>query len=117
MEEIIQQVGSFLLGAVPTMILFVVLVIAYQILVQGPLTATLNERRARTTGAIEDAEKAIEKAEARAAEYDQKLRQARSAVYKAREQRVKQWTAERDSALEAARRSAQQKVIAARQDL
>ena len=117
MEEIIQQVGSFLLGAVPTMILFVVLVIAYQILVQGPLTATLNERRARTTGAIEDADKAIEKAEARAEEYDLKLRQARSAVYKAREQRIKQWTAERDSALEAARKSAQQKVIEAREDL
>jgi F-type H+-transporting ATPase subunit b len=117
MEEIIQQVGSFLLGAVPTMILFVVLVIAYQILVQGPLTATLNERRARTTGAVEDAEKAIKKAEARTAEYDLKLRQARSEVYKAREQRVKQWTAERDAALEVARKSAQQKVIEARQDL
>jgi F-type H+-transporting ATPase subunit b len=117
MEEIIQQVGSFLLGAVPTMIFFVVLVIAYQILVQGPLTATLNERRARTTGAVEDAEKAIKKAEARAAEYDLKLRQARSEVYKAREQRVKQWTAERDAALEVARKSAQQKVIEARQDL
>ena len=117
MQEIIQQVGSFLLGAVPTMILFVVLVIAYQILVQGPLTATLNERRARTTGAIEDAQKAIEKAEARAAEYDLKLRQARSEVYKAREQRVKQWTAERDAALETARKSSQQKVMEARQVL
>ncbi len=61
MQEIIQHVGSFLLGAVPTMILFVVLVIAYQILVQGPLTATLNERRARTTGAIEDAQKPLKK--------------------------------------------------------
>jgi F-type H+-transporting ATPase subunit b len=117
MQELIQQVGSFLLGAVPTMILFTVLVIAYQLLVQGPLTATLNERRARTTGAMEDAQKAIEKAEARAAEYDAKLRQARSEVYKAREQRVKQWTAERDAALDVARKSAQQKVMQAREDL
>ena len=117
MQEIIQQVGSFLLGAVPTMILFVVLVIAYQILVQGPLTATLNERRARTTGAIEDAEKAIEKAEARAAEYDQKLRQARSAVYKAREQRVKQWNAEREAALDTARKASGVKVNQARVEL
>jgi F-type H+-transporting ATPase subunit b len=117
MQEIIQQVGSFLLGAVPTMIVFVVLVLAYQVLVQGPLTATLNERRARTTGAIEDAQKAIEKAEARAAEYDLKLRQARSEVYKAREQRVKQWTAERDAALDVVRKSSQQKVLEAREDL
>jgi len=117
MQEIIQQVGSFLLGAVPTMILFVVLVIAYQLLIQGPLTATLKERRARTTGALEDAQKAMEKAEARAAEYDAKLRQARSEVYKAREQRVKQWTAERDAALEVARKAAQQTVMQAREDL
>src|ERR1039458_7836200 len=75
MPEIIQQVGTLLLGAVPTILLFIVLVLAYQFLVQGPLTATLKQRRARTEGAIEDAHKAIAQAEARAAEYADKLRQ------------------------------------------
>jgi F-type H+-transporting ATPase subunit b len=117
MQEIIQQVGSFLIGAVPTMLLFVVLVLAYQFLVQGPLTATLKQRRARTVGAIEDAQKAIEKSEARAAEYAAKLRQARADVYKVREQRVKQWTAERDATLDAARKAAGQKVSQARVEL
>jgi F-type H+-transporting ATPase subunit b len=117
MQEIIQQVGSFLLGAVPTMLLFIVLVLAYQFLVQGPLSATLKERRARTVGAIEDAQKAIEKAEERAAEYAAKLRQARSEVYKVREQRVKQWSAERDAALDVARKAAGQKVAQARLEL
>src|SRR5580692_7261974 len=98
MQEIIQQVGNFMVGAVPTMLLFIVLVLAYQFLVQGPLTATLKQRRARTVGAIEDAQKAIEKAEAKAAEYAAKLRLARADVYKVREQRVKQWTAGRDAA-------------------
>lgn len=106
-----------MLGAVPTMLLFIVLVLAYQFLVQGPLSATLKQRRARTVGAIEDAQKAIEKAEERAAEYAAKLRQARSEVYKAREQRVKQWTAERDAALDVARKAAQQKVAQARVEL
>jgi F-type H+-transporting ATPase subunit b len=117
MQEIIQQVGSFLVGAVPTMLLFIVLVLAYQLLIQGPLTATLKQRRARTVGAIEDAQKAIEKAEARATEYAAKLRQARADVYKVREQRVKQWTAERDAALDAARKTAGQKVSQARVEL
>jgi F-type H+-transporting ATPase subunit b len=117
MQEILQQVANFMVGSVPTMILFIVLVIAYQFLVQAPLTATLAERRKRTTGALEDAQKAIEKAEASAAEYAAKLRQARAEVYKAREQRVKQWTAERDAALEVARKSAQQKVAQARAEL
>jgi F-type H+-transporting ATPase subunit b len=117
MQEIIQQVGSYLLGAVPTMLLFIVLVLAYQFLVQGPLSATLKERRARTVGAIEDAQRAIEKAEQSAAEYAAKLRQARAEVYKAREQRVKQWTAERDAALDAARKAAGQKVAEAKAEL
>jgi F-type H+-transporting ATPase subunit b len=114
MQEIIQQVGTLLLGAVPTILLFIVLVLAYQFLVQGPLTATLKERRARTEGAVEDAHRAIAQAEARAAEYAAKLRQARAEVFKVREQRVKQWNAERDAALDAARKTAGQKVNQAR---
>jgi F-type H+-transporting ATPase subunit b len=78
------------------------------------LTATLKERRARTEGAVEDAQKAIALAEARAAEYADKLRQARADVYKVREQRVKQRSAERDAALDAARKVASLKVSQAR---
>ena len=117
MPEIIQQVGTLLLGAVPTILLFIVLVLAYQFLVQGPLTATLKQRRARTEGAIEDAHKAIAQAEARAAEYADKLRQARGDVYKVREQRGKQWNAERDAALDAARKAAGLKVNQAKTEL
>lgn len=99
------------------MLLFVVLVLAYQFLVQGPLTATLKERRARTEGAIEDAQKAIALAEAKATEYEAKLRQARAEVYKVREQRVKQRSAERDAALDAARKVAGVKVSQAKAGL
>jgi F-type H+-transporting ATPase subunit b len=117
MEEIVQQVGALLLGAIPTVLLFIVLVLAYQFLVQGPLTKTLAERRARTDGAIEDAHKAIAQAEARAAEYAAKLRGARNEVYKIREQRVKQWTAERDAALDVARKNAGAKVSQTKAEL
>jgi F-type H+-transporting ATPase subunit b len=117
MDEILQQVGTLLLGAIPTAVLFIVLVIAYQFLVQNPLTRTLKERRARTQGAIEDAQKAIAQAEERAQEYAAKLRQARADVYKLREQRIKQWNAERDAALDVARRSAGQKVGQAKAQL
>ena len=117
MQEIVQQVEALLLGAVPTVLLFIVLVLAYQFLVQGPLTATLKQRRARTEGAIEDAQKAIALAEARAAEYEAKLRQARAEVYKVSEQRVKQGNAERDAALDAARKVAGLKVSQAKAEL
>jgi len=114
MQEIIQQLGTLLLGAVPTILLFIVLVISYQFLIQNPLTATLKERRARTEGAVEDAHKAIAKAEERAAEYAAKLRQARAELFKAHEQRVKQWNAERDAALDEARKATGVKVSQAR---
>jgi len=117
MQEILSQVGALLVGAVPTALLFVVLVVAYQFLVQGPLTKTLKERRARTEGAVEDAHKAIAMAEAKAAEYATKLREARVEVYKIRESRVKQWNAERDTALDAARVVAAQKVSQARAEI
>ncbi|MGA2651684.1 MAG: hypothetical protein ABSF28_14225 [Terracidiphilus sp.] len=117
MQEIIQQVGTLLLGSIPTILLFIVLVLSYQFLVQGPLTATLKKRRALTEGALEDAQKAIAAAEAKATEYADKLRQARAEVYKVREQRVKQWNAERDAALEAARKLSSVKVLQAKAEL
>jgi F-type H+-transporting ATPase subunit b len=108
--EIIQQVGALFVGAIPTALLFIVLVISYQLLIQGPLTKTLQERRARTAGAVEDAQKAIAEAELRAADYAARLHEARVEIYKLREQRVKQWNTERDAALELARKAAHGKV-------
>jgi len=117
MQDIFQQIGALLVGAIPTILLFIVLVLAYQFLVQGPLTATLRQRRARTEGALEDAQKAIAQAEARAAEYAAKLREARAEVYKVREQRVKQWNAEREAALDAARKTSGLRVNQSRAEL
>ncbi|HZB89263.1 MAG TPA: hypothetical protein VE291_11430 [Terracidiphilus sp.] len=117
MQEIFQQLEGYFLGAIPTSLLFIVLVLAYQFLVQGPLSAALKQRRARTAGAVEDAEKAIAQAEERAAEYAAKLRQARAVIFKAREERIKQWNAERDAALDAARKAAGAKVHQARTEI
>jgi len=104
-------------GSIPTALLFLVLVLVYEFLIQKPLSATLARRRALTEGAMEEANKSIARAEARAAEYAEKLRQARAEAYRIREQRLKQWNAERDAALDAARKSARQKVDQAKADL
>lgn len=117
MQEIFDQLGNLFLGAVPTVVLFIVMVVAYRLLVQGPLTAVLKERRARTVGAVEDAHSAIAKAEARAAEYAERLRLARAEAYKARELKTKQLNIEKDAALEVARHAASQTVSVARAEL
>jgi len=106
-----------LVGAIPTALLFIVLVVAYEFLIQGPLTAVLAKRRALTEGAMEDARKAVAEAEAKTQEYAELLRQARADAYKLREQRAKQWSAERDTALNAAREAAGNKVRQARIEL
>ncbi len=117
MQEILQQIGELLVDAIPTALLFIVLVLAYQFLIQGPLTAVLAKRRALTEGAMEDARKAVAEAEAKAAEYAERLRLARADAYKLREQRLKQWSAERDAALDSARKAAGQRVRQAKADL
>jgi F-type H+-transporting ATPase subunit b len=117
MQLILEQLGALLVGAVPTALLFIVLVLAYQFLVQSPLTATLKKRRDLTVGAMEEARKAIEEVEKRAAEYATRLRQARAEAYKLREQRIKQWNLERDAALETARRAAGARVNQATEEV
>jgi F-type H+-transporting ATPase subunit b len=117
MQAILKNLGDMFLGSIPTMLLFIVLVVAYQVLVQGPLSAVLKKRRALTEGAMEDAQKAIARAEDSATEYATKLRQARADVYKIREQRVKQWSAERDAALDTARKAAGEKIAKAKAEI
>ncbi len=110
MQEIILQVGALLLGSVPTLILFVFLVIAYQFLVQTPLTKMLAERRARTLGAVEAAQKSITAAEVRAAEYAEQLRLARTEVFRTRELKMQEWAADREAAIAVARARAAEQV-------
>jgi F-type H+-transporting ATPase subunit b len=117
MNEILNQLGGLVLGSVPTMLLFVLLVIAYGLLVRRPLDRILAERRARTTGAVDQAHGAIAQAEARTAEYEDKLRRAKLEIFSAREQRLKQWTAERDQALAEARAATTEKVQTAKAEI
>jgi len=117
MQALLQQIGDLLLGSLPTLILFIFLVLAYQFLVQGPLSKTLEERRARTSGAQEEARNAIAAAEAKATDYATRLRQARAEVFKLRESRLKEWGRERDERLAQARRAAGDNVAAARTEL
>jgi len=117
MDEILNQLGGLVLGAVPTMVLVLLLVIGYELLVRRPMERVLNERRARTSGAVEHAHAAIAAAEARTAEYEDKLRRARAEILAAREHRLKQWGTERDQALADARAATVEKVKAAKVEI
>ena len=117
MDEILNQLAALVLGAVPTMILFIALVLAYTLLVHKPLKAVLAERRSRTVGAVTKATEAIAAAESNTRKYEAAIHSARTQAYTAREQRIRQWTAEREATVTAARAVATERVAAARQEI
>jgi F-type H+-transporting ATPase subunit b len=110
MDEILRQLGGLLLGSIPT-IIFVVLVHAiYTVVVHKPLVNVLAERRAKTEGAMEKARADIAAAEARTAEYEQRLREARIALFKSQEARRHIALQARAAAVAEARAKAQAQV-------
>lgn len=115
--EILHQLGDLVLGSVPTMILFVLLVVLYDAIVRRPLERTLAERRARTTGAVEQAMGAIAAAEAETQVYEDKLRAARAEILAGRDRLLQQWNAERDTALGQARSASQDRIRTAREQI
>jgi F-type H+-transporting ATPase subunit b len=117
MDEILNQLGGLFIGSVPTIVFFLLLVVAYGFLVRRPLDAVLEERRKRTTGAVEAARAAIGHAEQETAIFEEKLRAARTELFNARAARMKQWATEREHAIEQARAETQAKVAAARLEL
>src|SRR5690348_6714499 len=90
MEETLRQLGGLLLGAIPTVIFMLAMYLTYTLLVHRPLTRVLAERRSRTEGAVEKAKADISAAEARTAEYEQRLREARTSMFKMQEARRQQ---------------------------
>jgi len=117
MDQILNQLGGLVLGSVPTMVLFILLVAAYGLLVRRPLDRVLAERRARTSGAVDQARSAIAAAESETTVYEDKLRAAKAEIFQARDQKLKQWSAEREAALAQVRQHTQERISGARQEI
>ena len=114
MDEIFGQLGGLLLGSVPTIIFVILLFGIYTAVVHKPLTKVLAERHSQTEGAIEKARADIAQAEARTAEYEQRLREARMTVFKSQEARRQQALQVRAAVVAEARTRAQSQVEQAR---
>lgn len=115
MDETLRQLGRLLLGSIPTVIFLLLLYWIYTVLVHRPLGRILAERRARTEGAMEKARADIAAAEARTADYEQRLREARVALFRHQEARREQALQARAAAVAAARERAQAQVQTARE--
>ncbi|HYP63102.1 MAG TPA: hypothetical protein VEQ16_04405 [Acidocella sp.] len=114
MHEMLKQLGELLLGSVPTALMLIFLWTMYSILVHKPLAKVLAERRAKTEGAIEKARADVAAAEARTGEYEQRLREARAAVFQSQEARRKAAMDARAAAVAAARAKAREQIETAK---
>ncbi len=117
MDQTLHQLGELLLGSVPTVILLTLLYGLYTTIVHKPLRRVLDERRSKTEGAVERSRADIAAAEARTSEYEQKLREARAAVFRKQEEKRQAVVQARANAVNEARTKAQTQVQAAKADI
>jgi F-type H+-transporting ATPase subunit b len=113
-QALLQALEGFLIGAIPTIIFIFLLFLAYRSLVHTPLQKVLHERYERTEGAVVKAQADIAAAAAKTSEYEQRLREARQAVFKVQEARRQTLAQSREAALKQTRMRAQQMVLEAR---
>jgi F-type H+-transporting ATPase subunit b len=114
MDAILRQIGELLVNSIPTIISVLILWTAYTFLVHNKLRQVLEQRHALTEGAIERAQQEIAIAEKRTAEYEQRVREARSHIYKMQQANRQRVMDERNAALADARKNAGEMVKKAR---
>ena len=114
MDAILRQIGELLVNSIPTIISVLILWTAYTFLVHNKLRQVLAQRHALTQGAMERAQQEIAIAEKSTAEYEQRVREARSQIYKAQQANRQRVMEERNTALAEARKSAGDMVKKAR---
>ncbi len=105
MEQTLQSLVGILKQATVTAFFLVFLHFYFRFMLFGPLRKVLKQRDELTAGARKAAEASLASAERKMQEYEAKLREARSEVYKEQEETRRQWLA--DGAAQAAQAKAQ----------
>jgi len=114
MDETLKQLGELLLAAVPTVILLTLLYLLYTAIVHKPLRRVLDERHSKTEGAVERSKADIAAADARTSEYEQRLREARAAIFRTQEAKRQAAIQARANAVHEARKRAQAQIQTAK---
>src|ERR1700723_296248 len=90
MDKTLHQWGELLLTALPTFILLWLLNYYLKFVFFKPLEKVLRQRYDATEGARKLAEESLQRAAAKTADYEEKLRAARNEIYSAQEQLYKE---------------------------
>lgn len=114
MDIILRQVGELLIASIPSIFCLLAVWAGYRFIVHGKLHQVLEQRHALTDGAMKRARQEIVDAEARTAEYEQRLRDARAQIYQTQQANRQRVMEQRNAALAEARKQAGETVKAAR---
>ena len=117
MEQTLQALGGILLKAIPTVILLLILHAYLRAVLFAPLEKMLQQRAELTEGARKAADQSLASAEAKAQEYEGKLRAARAAVYKEQEETRRRWLDDQIEQLAQSRSSAEAAIRKAKNEL
>jgi F-type H+-transporting ATPase subunit b len=117
MDQILRQLGELLLKAIPTFLLVVFLSFYLKRMFFKPLEKVLAERYAATEGARKLADESLQRATAKAAEYEAAMREARADVYRRQEQIHKDLQEQAAAQMAEARKQSQAAVEAAKQQI
>jgi F-type H+-transporting ATPase subunit b len=111
------QLGELLLRSLPTFFLLIFLNFYLKAMFFKPLEKVLHQRYEATEGARKIAQESLERAQAKAAEYEAALRAARAEVYQAQEQAFKKLQEHEAEQIAAARKRASETVSQAKAEL
>jgi F-type H+-transporting ATPase subunit b len=117
MEQTLQPLVGILQKAVPTIFLLLFLYFYLKSMLFGPLAKVQKQRDALTKGARKTAEESLASAERKTAEFENKLRDARSEVYREQEEMRKKWLADQTAQVEQAREKAVAAARAAKEQI
>lgn len=117
MEQTLQALGGILLKAIPTVILLLILHAYLRAVLFKPLEKMLKQREELTDGARKAADRSLSAAEAKAKEYEDKLREARAVVYKEMEETRRRALEDQAAQVAQTRSSAEAAVRKAKEEL
>src|SRR5262245_18639146 len=117
MDALFIQLGKLLLNAVPTFLIVIFLYFYLKSIFFKPMEKVLHKRYEATEGARKQAEESLERAAARTTEYENKIRDARTAIYRSNEQFHKELAEKQSAQIAEARQRADAAVNQAKAEI
>jgi F-type H+-transporting ATPase subunit b len=117
MDATLHALGGILLRAIPTFLLVILLNFYLKFVFFRPFERVLQQRYDLTEGARKLAQESMERASAKASEYEAAIRAARSEVYKGQEKLYKEFQDQHAAAVTSAREGADAAVKKAKAEL